>query len=85
MGTHFSVVENPKTSQYSWNSALIDGTDIPRSLAAVICHFKFPFNMKLSSTATLNDNDQYDLYKYLRDVSTYSQFNISVLQVLVEE
>ena len=40
LGTHHSFVENSKTSQYAWNSAPIDDTDIPRSLAAVGRYFK---------------------------------------------
>jgi hypothetical protein len=34
-GTHQVFTKNAKTSQYAWNSALIDGTDIIRSMAAV--------------------------------------------------
>ena len=33
--SHHSFTENSKTSQYAWNSAPIDDTDIPRCLAAV--------------------------------------------------
>ena len=85
MGTHFSFIENSKTSQYAWNSAPIDDTDIPRSLAAVGRHFKFPMDVKLSPTPTLNDADESALYTYLRDISTDSQFATAVLQVLIEE
>ena len=85
VGTHHSFVENCKTSQYAWNSAPIDDTDIPRSLAAVGRHFKFPLDVKLSPNPTLNDEDQSALYIYLRDVSIDSNFASSVLQVLIEE
>ena len=80
-----SFIENSKTSQYAWNSAPIDDTDIPQSLAAVSRHFKFPMDVQLSSAPILNDIDQSALYTYLRDLSTDSQFATSVLQVLVEE
>ena len=84
-GTHISFIENSKTSQYTRNSTPIDDTDIPRSLAAVGRHFKFPMDVQLSPTPILNDINQSALYTYLRDVSTDLQFATSVLQVLVEE
>ena len=34
-GTHGVFLQNAKTSQYAWNNAPIDGTDILRSVAAV--------------------------------------------------
>ena len=84
-GTHHSFIENSKPSQYAWNSAPIDDTDIPRCLAAVGRHFKFPIDVALSACPTINDSSQSALYTYLRDVSNDSQFLISVLQVLIEE
>lgn len=84
-GTNHSFVENSKTSQYAWNSAPIDDTNILRSLADVGRRFKFPMDVQLSPTPTLNDTDQSIVYTYLRDVSTDSQFAISVLQASVEE
>ena len=53
-GTHLSFIENYKTSQYAWNSAPIDDTDIPRSLAAVDLHFKLPMDIDLNATPTIN-------------------------------
>ena len=84
-GTHLSFQENYKTSQYAWNSSPIDDTDIPRSVAAVGRHFKFPMDVKLLSSPVLNSADDTALYTYLRDVSNDSTFATSVLQVLVEE
>ena len=84
-GTHLSFIENCKTSQYAWNSAPIDDTDIPRSLAAVGRHFKFPMDIDLNVAPTINCHNQSALYTYLRDVSNDSQFATSILQVLIEE
>ena len=84
-GTHMSFLQNYKTSQYGWNSAPIDDTDIPRSIAAVGRHFKFPMDVKLAGSPTLNSENNSALYKYLRDVSNDSAFATSVLQVLIEE
>ena len=82
--TRDSFAENFKTSQYVWNSAPIDDTGIPRSLAAVGRRFKFPIDVKLSSDPTLNDEDQSTLYTDLRNVSIDSKFATSVLQILIE-
>ena len=84
-GTHSSFRQNMKTSQYAWNSAPIDDTDIPRCLPAVGRIFKFPMDVELESIPTLNCSDNSALYIYLRDVSNESAFATSVLQVLIEE
>ena len=82
---HLSFLKNYKTTQYAWNSSPIDDTDIPRSVAAVGRHFKFPMDVKLSGSPDLNSADDTALYTYLRDVSNDSTFATSVLQVLIEE
>ena len=46
-GTHHSFIEHNKTSQYDWNSAPIDDTDIPRCLPAIGRIFKFPMDVEL--------------------------------------
>ena len=84
-GTHLSFIENSKTSQYTWNSALIDDTDIPRCLAAVGRHFKFPMDIDLNAAPNINCNNQSALYICLRDISSDSLFATSVIQVLIEE
>ena len=84
-GTHETFIQNAKTSQYAWNSAPIDDTDISRSMAAVGRDFKFPMDVELSSMPTISDNTNSALFKYLRDVSNDSKFATSVVQILVEE
>lgn len=82
-GTHQSVIENSKTSQYAWNSAPIDDTGIPRSLAAIGRHFKFPLDVELNPEPQMNNERDSALYYYLRNVSNDSHFATSILQVLV--
>ena len=82
-GTHESFITNVKTLQYAWNSAPIDNTDIIRSVAAVGQEFKFPMDMELQPTPTLNDSSNSALFQYLRHVSCNSTFAQSVLQVLI--
>ena len=67
------------------NSAPIDDTDIPRSLAAVGRHFKFPIDVNLNAAPSMNSTDYSVLYSYLRNVSNDSTFSTSILQVLIEE
>ena len=73
-GTHESFTTNIKTSQYAWNSAPIDNTDIIRSVAGVGREFKFPMDMKLQPTPALNDDANSALFQYLRHVSCTSKF-----------
>ena len=44
--THESIETNVKTSQFAWNSAAIDHTDIPRCVVAVGREFKFPLDIE---------------------------------------
>ena len=44
-----------------------------------------PLDVELSSTPILNNNKNSTLVIYLRDVSTYSTFSLSILQILIEE
>jgi hypothetical protein len=84
-GTHETFVQNSKTSQYAWNSAPIDGTDITRSMVAVGRDFRFPLDVELSAPPTRNDSSNSALYDYLRHVSNDSTFAQSVVQILIEE
>ena len=79
-------IQNSKTSQYAWNSAPIDDTDVTRCMAAVGREFLFvPLDIELASTPTLNDETKSALYHYLRQVSNNSAFVQSILAVLLEE
>ena len=84
-GTHAVYIQNAKTSQYAWNSAPIDNTDICRSVAAIGRMFRFPLDVELSPTPLLNNERNSTLFNYLRDVSTDSTFSLSILQVFIEE
>ena len=77
-GTHKVYLQNAKTSQYAWNSAPIDNTDIIRSMAAIGRNFRFPLDVSLSPTPILNTETNSSLFNYLRDVSTDSNFSLSV-------
>ena len=82
--THESIDTNIKTSQFAWNSAAIDNTDIPRCVAAVGREFKFPLDIELQPSPTLNDDSNSALFNYLRDVSCNSTFSQAVLSILID-
>ena len=84
-GAHEGFHQNIKTSQYAWNSAPVDETDIPRYVAAVGREFRFPLDIELLDQPSLNNKENSALFHYLRNVSCNSQFSISILQTLIEE
>ena len=59
---------NAKTSQYTWNSAPIDDTDIPRCVAAIGREFRFPLDVELLEQPSLNKVNNSDLFHYLYNV-----------------
>jgi hypothetical protein len=84
-GTHLTILQNAKLSQYAWNSAPIDNTDVTRSMAALGREFRFPLDVELSPTPTLNDPQNSNLLDYLRALSNNGPFATSVVATLVEE
>ena len=84
-GTNLVILQNAKTSQYGWNSAPIDNTDINKSMATIRSKFCFPLDVNLSPTPSLNNLHNGALFQYLRNVSTDSKFVLSVLQNIIEK
>lgn len=85
LGTHQYLIRYSKTLQYTWKSAPIDNTDIPRCLIGVVCRFKFPMKIDLNAAQKMNCNEQSVLYIYFGVASNGPPFAVSVLQVLNEE
>ena len=77
-GTNIVIKQNAETSQYAWNSAPINGTDISRSIAAIGREFRFPLDVELSPTPQLNPENNSALFQYLRNVSNNSVFSLSI-------
>ena len=84
-GSHEVFHQNIKTSQYVWNSARIDDTDIPRYLADVGRDFRLSLDIELLDQHSLNNKEHSALFHYLRNFSGNSQFSTSILQTLIEE
>lgn len=78
-------LKNAKTSQYAWTLAHINNTDSVRSLVAIGCCFQFPLDVKISPTPVLNTETNSALFQYIRNVSTDSNFSLSILQIVIEE
>ena len=82
--TNTVIIQNSKTSQYAWNSAPIDNTDITRSMAAVGREFRFPLDVDLSPTPALNNCKNSGMFQYLCNVGSDAVFASSVLSILIE-
>ena len=78
-GTHNVFLQNAQTSQFAWNSAPMDNTDVVRSQAAVGREFRFPLDVELSVIPPINDVSNSALTNYLRDVSIESNFAVLVV------
>ena len=83
--THEVFLQNYKLSQYAWNGAPIDGTDVVRSVAAIGRPFQFPIDTDLTAAPNLNNENHTQLFQYLRAVSDNSSFATAVLQILIED
>ena len=53
-------------------------------MAAAGREFRFPLDVNLSPTPSLNDANNSALFQYLQNVSTDSKFTLSVLQILIK-
>ena len=82
-GSHEVFILNTKTSQYAWNIAPIDDTDVVCSFEAVGREFKYPLDTELLSKPTLNPDNNQGFLKYLQDVYMSSQLSISVLEYII--
>ena len=67
------------------NNDPIDNTNVMLIIAAVGIEFRYPLDTELLPTPTLNSDNNQELFKYLRDVSTNPQIEISTLQIRIEE
>ena len=78
-------MHNAKTSQYAWNSAPIDGTDILRSVAAIGLQLSFLLEAELIRTDTTLNQGNSDLYEYLWHICNNFQILTSILHILIKE
>ena len=79
------IIQNAKTSQYAWNSVLIDNTYISRSLATIGRELRFPLDVEISPAPQLNNTNNGALFQYLRNMTADLVFALYVLQILIEE
>ena len=74
-----------QTTAYAWNASTIDGTDIPRSVAAVGRVFAFPFDLATLPTPTPTFGDLSAVHDYLRLGQRESTFATEILQILTQD
>ena len=84
-GTNAVFVEVAQCTEYAWNSSVIDGTDIIRSVAAVGREFKFPLDLILSAPPQPVDADVSAVHNYLRLAQNQSKFSTEILKILIED
>ena len=84
-GTHHTFLQNCKVTQYGWNSAPIDDTDIPRSIAALGREFRFPLDVEMCPDPPLSDGTNTSIHEYVRTAGNTAQFALSVLKILIKE
>ena len=73
-GSPDNFIQNSKNIQYAWNSAPIDDTDIPSNISAIGREFRFPLDVEISATLTINSTPNSGLYNYLHGVSNDALF-----------
>ena len=56
IGTHVSILNIYKISQYSYNISTIDNTDIPCCVAAMGRELKFPLDIYIGADPTIDDD-----------------------------
>ena len=64
-GTHISVLQNIKKSQYTCNSAPIYDIDIPHCVATVGIGLKFTLDVDIGTAPTLEDYNHSIMSQYL--------------------
>ena len=57
-GSRLYILQNPKTSQYAWNSTLIETTEISQSLVEVTREFRLPLDIEISAIPELNNESK---------------------------
>ena len=65
-GTNDVFVATGFAAGYAWNSALIDGTDIPRNIPVIRLEHRFPLDINVNSLPPLVCNDAKSIISYLR-------------------
>ena len=84
-GTQKCFLKNAKTTQFAWNSAPMDNTNITRSVPTVGRDFKFPLDIECLALPSFNNAGNNVPINYLCHVSTNSTFSTEVLKILVKE
>ena len=80
-----SFAEASFVAGYAWHSAPIDGTDIIRSILAIGCELKVPFDVSLDALQQLTTNQADSVVKYLCLTDSSNYFATKILKILIED
>ena len=70
---------------YAWNSALIDGTNILRSIPAIGRELHFPLDINLSALPKLAHNSGQTALDFFKLTDSSRHFSSSILNILIED
>ena len=73
------------TADYAWNSTLINGTDILRSIPAIYRELRFPIDVNFSDLTKLAYNSGHKSLDYLKLTASSRHFSSSILKILIED
>ena len=75
------IVPTGIVTEYAWNSAPIDGTNILHSTVAIDRKFRFPIDINLSAFPQLTQIDAQSAIDYLRLTDSNHPFSSSILKL----
>ena len=84
-GTNDIFVPASIVAAYAWNSALIDDTDIIRSILAINRALNFPLDIHLNAVPKLIQNNAQATLNYLNFTNSHCHFVSSILKILIED
>ena len=70
---------------YAWNSVIIDGTDILRSIPTIGREIHFPIDVSLNTLPKLTQNNGQTALDYLKITDSSRHFSSSLLNMLIED
>ena len=84
-GTNDIFVPACIAAGYAWNSALIDGTDILRSIPAIGREPHFPIDINFSALPKLAHNSSQSALDFIKLTDSSHHFFSSILKLLIED
>ena len=84
-GTNYISVPTGVGANCAWNSTLIDGTDIHRSIPAIGCELQFSLDISLNTLSKLMHNEGQAALDYLKLTESSRHFSTSIMKIFIED